>query len=233
MSMPPKFPWRTSKGDRRTWYSFTASSGIDFPFAQANGKSIPLDAVKEYQVLLSPFDVRQGNFGGMLINAVTKSGTNSFHGGAYGFKRDQGLTRKQDYLADFRQRNWGYTLGGPILKERLFFFVNPEFQTQQQPTNGPYAGLPACATGGTTTNCMYVDQVYIDSVNHILTNKYGFPNAGNGGKITQNNPLTNVFARVDAYLPWNTRLVLRHNYATADLTNFGRSVSTSASPIFN
>jgi len=203
------------------------------PGAQAGGKSIPLDAVKEYQVLLSPFDVRQGNFGGMLINAVTKSGNNTFHGGAYGFSRGQNLTRKQDYLSDFRQRNWGYTLGGPILKERLFFFVNPEFQTQQQPTNGPYAGLPACATGGTTTNCMYVDQVYIDSVNHILTNKYGFPNAGNGGKITQNNPLTNVFARVDAYLPWNTRLVLRHNYAAADLTNFGRSIATSASPVFN
>src|SRR2546423_11732623 len=50
------------------------------PGAQANAKSIPLDAVKEYQVLLSPFDVRQGNFGGMLINAVTKTGTNEFPG---------------------------------------------------------------------------------------------------------------------------------------------------------
>ena len=50
------------------------------PGSQANAKSIPLDAVKEYQVLLSPFDVRQGNFGGLLINAITKSGTNEFHG---------------------------------------------------------------------------------------------------------------------------------------------------------
>ena len=53
------------------------------PGGSANAKSIPLDAVKEYQVLLSPFDVRQGNFGGLLLNAVTKSGTNEFHGGGF------------------------------------------------------------------------------------------------------------------------------------------------------
>ena len=65
------------------------------PGAQANAKSIPLDAVKEYQVLLSPFDVRQGSFGGLLINAVTKSGTNEWHGTVYGYTRDQKLTRSQ------------------------------------------------------------------------------------------------------------------------------------------
>src|SRR6185369_15529290 len=53
------------------------------PGSSANAKSIPLDAVKEYQVLLSPFDVRQGNFGGLLINAVTRSGTNEWHGTVY------------------------------------------------------------------------------------------------------------------------------------------------------
>src|SRR5258705_7936644 len=65
------------------------------PGAQANAKSIPLDAVKEYQVLLSPYDVRQGNFGGLLINAVTKSGTNEFHGTVYANTRSQSLTRSQ------------------------------------------------------------------------------------------------------------------------------------------
>ncbi|MEO8578883.1 MAG: carboxypeptidase regulatory-like domain-containing protein, partial [Gemmatimonadales bacterium] len=72
------------------------------PGAQANAKSIPLDAVKEYQVLLSPFDVRQGNFGGLLINAVTKTGTNEFHGTAYGYTRSENLTRTQPYLAEFK-----------------------------------------------------------------------------------------------------------------------------------
>lgn len=203
------------------------------PGAQANGKSIPLDAVKEYQVLLSPFDVRQGNFGGMLINAVTKSGTNEFHGSAYGYERGQNLTRKQTYLQEFYQRNYGFTLSGPIIPNRLFFFVNPEWQKYHTPTSGPDATQPVCQAGGTATQCMYVAQSSIDQLNSILSTKYGFNDAGNAGKILQENPLLNVFGRIDAYLPFNTRAVLRHNYAKADNTNFGRSLATSASPVFN
>src|SRR3954470_15918566 len=92
------------------------------PGSQANAKSIPLDAVKEYQVLLSPYDVRQGNFGGLLINAVTKSGTNEFHGDVFGYTRNQNLTRTQPYLAEYSQQQYGGTVGGPIIKDKLFFF---------------------------------------------------------------------------------------------------------------
>jgi len=94
------------------------------PGAQASAKSIPLDAVKEYQVLLSPFDVRQGNFGGLLINAVTKSGTNDFHGTLYANTRNQNLTRTQPYLTDFSQQQYSASLGGPIMQDKLFFFVS-------------------------------------------------------------------------------------------------------------
>jgi hypothetical protein len=203
------------------------------PGAQSNGKSIPLDAVKEYQVLLSPFDVRQGNFGGLLINAVTKSGTNDFHGSAYGYERGQNLTRKQTYLAEFYQRNYGFTFSGPIIKDRLFFFVNPEWQKYHTPTTGPDATSPQCAAGGSSSTCLYVAQTYVDSLNHILTNNYGFTDAGNTSKVLRENPLANVFGRIDANLPFNTRAVLRHNYAKSDLTTFSRSLATSASPILN
>ena len=81
-------------------------------------------------MLLSPFDVRQGNFVGALINAVTKSGTNEFHGRGYGFMRDQKITRTQAYLDDYNQKQYGFTLGGPIVKDKAFFFVNPEWQRQ-------------------------------------------------------------------------------------------------------
>src|SRR6266576_2430554 len=110
------------------------------PGSQANAKSIPLDAVKEYQVLLSPFDVRQGNFGGLLINAVTKTGTNEFHGATYGYTRGQNLTRSQPYLADFKQQQYGFSFGGPIFKDRLFFFVNPEWQKLNTPATGAFLG---------------------------------------------------------------------------------------------
>src|SRR5256885_5767783 len=191
------------------------------PGSHANAKSIPLDAVKEYQVLLSPFDVRQGNFGGLLINAVTKTGTNQFHGTTYGYTRSQGLTRSQPYLAEFKQQQYGFSLGGPILKDRLFFFVNPEWQKLNTPATGAFLGGADSLVSSATVN-QFADTL----------RKYGLTDPGSGAKVLKQNPLTNVFARVDAYLPGYTRLVLRHNYASADQTTFSRSSSTSSSPLF-
>ncbi len=192
------------------------------PGSQANAKSIPLDAVKEYQVLLSPFDVRQGNFGGILINAVTKTGSNEFHGTAYGYTRNENLTRSQPYLAEFRQQQYGFSLAGPILKDRLLFFVNPEWQKFRTPTSGPWIGSPDAP----------INQASIDPFVDTLASRYGFPDAGTGAKVLRENPLTNVFARIDAFLPMNTRLVLRHNYAGADNVSFGRGAPSSTNPNF-
>ena len=191
------------------------------PGSQANAKSIPLDAVKEYQVLLSPFDVRQGNFGGLLINAVTKAGSNEFHGTAYGYTRNQNLTRSQPYLAEFLQQQYGFSLAGPILKDRLLFFVNPEWQKFRTPTSGPWIGSADAP----------ISQASIDPFVTALA-AYGFNDAGTGAKVLRENPLTNVFGRIDAFLPANTRMVLRHNYAAADNVSFGRGSPTSNSPNF-
>jgi len=191
------------------------------PGAQANAKSIPLDAVKEYQVLLSPFDVRQGNFGGMLINAVTKTGTNEFHGGVYGYERNENLTRSQPYLAEFKQQQYGFSVGGPIIKNRVFFFVNPEWQKLNTPATGAFlGGSDSLVSSATVTS--FSDQLQ----------GYGLTNPGSGGRVLKENPLTNVFGRIDAYLPGYTRLVLRHNYAAADNQTFSRSSSTSNNPLF-
>jgi len=188
--------------------------------ASAGAKSIPLDAVKEYQVLLSPFDVRQGSFGGLLINAVTKGGTNEYHGGVYAYTRNQDLTRKQDYLAEFSQQQYGASLGGRIIRDKLFFFVNAELQQLQTPANGAFIG------GTTATTTAFVAQSSIDQLQQILTSKYGFGgDVGNGARVDKENPLTN--------LPLNTRLVLRHNYAKADNQVFSRGVATATTPNFN
>ncbi|HKR07713.1 MAG TPA: carboxypeptidase regulatory-like domain-containing protein, partial [Gemmatimonadaceae bacterium] len=192
------------------------------PGAQANAKSIPLDAVKEYQVLLSPFDVRQGNFGGMLINAVTKTGTNEFHGATYGYTRNENLTRSQPYLAEFKQQQYGFSLGGPILKNRLFFFVNPEWQKLNTPATGSFIGSPDSVARVADVDA-FAQQLQT----------WGLQNPGSGARVLKQNPLTNVFGRIDAYLPGYTRLVLRHNYAAADNQTFSRSASTSSNPLFN
>jgi hypothetical protein len=183
------------------------------PGGGVSAKSISVESVKEYQVLLSPFDVRQGNFVGALINAVTKSGTNEFHGSGYAFMRDQKITRTQDYLSDFNQKQFGFSIGGPIIKDRAFFFLNPEWQRQQSPTPGPFIG----------SSDSPINQAAIDAFNTELA-KYGIQ-GGVGAIIPQANPLTNIFARLDVNLPYSSRFKLSHNYSDGFRTNFSRSVS--------
>ncbi|MBK7834752.1 MAG: TonB-dependent receptor [Gemmatimonadetes bacterium] len=187
------------------------------PGGQAGGKSISIEAVKEYQVLLSPYDVRQGNFSGALINAVTKGGTNEFHGSVYGVTRNQDFTRSQPYLTDFKQSQYGFAVGGPIVKNKVLFFLNPEFQQRTVPAGGPFIG----SSGTSSSN---VSQALVDRFNAAL-NKYGIP-SGSGAAVNNDNPLTNVFARLDFNLTDNTSLVLRHNYAQAEDNIFSRSTST-------
>ncbi|MFN0099103.1 MAG: TonB-dependent receptor domain-containing protein [Gemmatimonadaceae bacterium] len=193
------------------------------PGGQARGKSIGIESVKQYQVLLSPFDVRYGNFAGALINAVTKSGSNTLTGSAYYFFRNENTTRKQDYLSDFKQTQYGFALGGPIIKDRLHFFINPEFQQQTTPAAGPYIGLAGANVPS---------QAEIDSYNAVLTN-LGLPTSTGGSRINEN-PLTNLFVRFDVNgLPFNSTLVLRHNFGEANDDNFSRSFTSVTFPLLN
>lgn len=188
------------------------------PGGQAGGKSIGIEAVKQYQVLLSPYDVRFGNFSGALVNAVTKSGTNRMFGSVYYYIRDSALTRSQPYLGGFRQEQYGFSLGGPIVKDKAHFFINVEPQTQSNPATGPYVG--GAVSGPVVT------QADIDRIQSIVKG-FGYGPA-NGGLRTNTNPLQNVFVRFDFQgLPFNSILTVRDNYAHADQDVFSRSSSGS------
>lgn len=194
------------------------------PGGQANGKSISVESVKEYQVLLSPFDVRQGNFAGAQINAVTKSGTNDLHGSAYIYGYNEKLARDVPQIrsAPYTQKQYGFTLGGPIVKNRIHFFVNPEWQRRDQPAAGPYLGQPAGAPVP-----VFVASDTITRFQQILKNQYGI-DAGSAGLYTNHNPLLNVFARLDfEQLPLNSRFVIRENYGQATQDIFSRSASVN------
>src|SRR6185369_15343361 len=86
------------------------------------------------------YDVKLGNFTGGSVNAVTKSGTNDLHGSIYGYGRNQTFVgksidgQKKSIGSDFYDYQTGFTLGGPIIKNRLFFFVNGEITRRQEPT---------------------------------------------------------------------------------------------------
>ncbi|MBX6363218.1 MAG: TonB-dependent receptor [Gemmatimonadetes bacterium] len=188
------------------------------PGGQANGKSIGIEAVKEYQVLLAPFDVRHGNFAGLLVNAVTKTGTNEFHGSLYGFGRNQDLTRSQDYLNDYSQYQYGFTLGGPIVRDKVLFFTNVERQSYSTPATGIYLGAKG----------YNVSAADIDAAKQALES-FGVP-TGSAGAVKLHNPLTNIFARLDfPDLPFNSALVLRYNYGDARSEALARG-STGQSP---
>lgn len=187
------------------------------PGGQADGKSIGIEAVKEYQVLLAPFDVRHGNFAGLLINAVTKSGTNTFHGALYGFGRNQSFTRSQDYINDYKQYQYGLTLGGPIQKDKILFFVNAELQSYNTPATGVYVG----ASGFDVTSADV-------AAAKTALEAYGMP-TGSAGPVTLHTPLTNIFARLDfPDLPYNSSLVLRYNYGKATRGALARGSSGSS-----
>ena len=187
------------------------------PGGQARGKSIGLEAVREYQVLLAPFDVRQGNFGGLLVNAVTRGGTNEMHGSAFFTTRSEGLGRNIDYVRDqeYRQTQYGFSIGGPIIRDRVHFFVAPEFQRRYEPAVGPYLGQRAEGFPASSTD--------IDRFTTILGG-YGI-DAGSAGPARNANPLRNIFARFDVAPSVNTRLVVRHNYGRAEDDILARDAS--------
>lgn len=118
--------------------SSTGSNG-----GQAGTQPVSLETIEQIQVNVAPFDVRQSGFTGGSVNAITKSGTNQFHGSAYGYGYNQNLLGHHYQLADGsgyapkynkeKDYNWGLTLGGPIIKDKLFFFANLEKNDKSYP----------------------------------------------------------------------------------------------------
>ena len=114
---------------------FNNPFGLDAatPGGQTCAQPISLDAIDQISVAIAPFDVTQSGFTGAAVNAVTKSGTNKFHGSLFGYYRSKDMigTKVDDtelIKGDFRQLQTGFSLGGPIIKDKAFFFVNFELE---------------------------------------------------------------------------------------------------------
>ena len=165
------------------------------------GTPISLDAIEEIQLVVAPFDVRQSNFVGGGINAVTKSGTNTFKGTAYAYYHDQDLRGNKIAGEDLGERKaemiktYGFTLGGPIIKNKLFFFAN--FEMNDQP------GQAITTTGKTST-------ADLQRVYDRLVNDYGY----NPGSFTDfPGGITNMkfLGRIDWNISDAHKLALRYN----------------------
>src|SRR5439155_17746691 len=118
------------------------------PLPGGGNNPVSLDAIEEVSVSLAPYDVRQGNFTGGNIAAITKSGTNTYHGTAYAYWQNQNLRGYK--IAGQKASNpkseskvYGASFGGPIIKNKLFYFVNGEYETKP-----PAAGITWTPKGG-------------------------------------------------------------------------------------
>jgi hypothetical protein len=189
------------------------SSGIN------GGKSIPVDAVKEYQVLVAPYDVRYGDFTGALVNTVTRSGTNELTGSAFSYWRSDRLGRPQDDSTSqpYERLQTGFSFGGPVRRNRIHFFVAPEVQRLTSPAPGAYLGQPE-----TSAAKLRIDPADISRFEDVMK-KYGLI-PGSAGVVTNKSNLLNVFIRVDAAIPeWNSRIIAFASSGFSDDSRFTRT----------
>jgi hypothetical protein len=180
------------------------------PGGQAGARSISIEAVKEYQVVAAPFDVRQSGFTGGLINAVTKTGTNEWQATGYYYHRDESLVRdelEEIQFGEFTNTILGGTFAGPIVRDRVHFFLSGEHEKNERPGGDVVAGRePPAQT--------HVDVADLDTFIDLLQAKNVA--AGGYGPFTVNNPNDNIFGRIDAQLSPNHTLTLRHNWVQAE-----------------
>jgi carboxypeptidase family protein len=197
-------------------FNLGASGGQ--PGGATGGRIMSQEAVKEFQVLMSPTDVRYGNFAGMMLNAVTKNGTNDWTAGATYTFRTPGMAADVDQIraSNFKIKQYGFTLGGPIIKDKLHFFVAPEWQDRTDPTSGPT--INAAGTAVATSNL----SVSLDSINEIKNILGAGFDAGSVGGFSRGNPLTNLMGRLDWSISDANRAVFRVLDNTAEQVELSR-----------
>lgn len=180
------------------------------------GNPISLDAIEEMQVVISPFDVRQTNFIGGGVNAITKSGNNTFKGSAYVYHQNEnmrgdavGHTQITGARELDRKTTLGFTAGGPIIKNKLFFFVNGE--QSKIPT---VANRWRASTDGKADAENFVSRTTIadlQRVSDFVKQKYGY-DTGSFTDFPADESNYKLLARIDWNITDKHRLALRYNY---------------------
>jgi hypothetical protein len=183
------------------------------PGGRTNVAPIPLDAIEQLQVNIAPYDVRQGNFVGAGVNAVTRSGTNNFEGSLYYFTRDQSFNGTQARTnpvprSTFDFSQIGARLGGPILRNRLFFFASFEDDGLQQPGTQfqprPDATVPA---EGNVTRVLASDVTRLAT---FLRDSLSYE-PGQAGGWTNETPSRRYLAKLDFNANERNKLSVRYS----------------------
>jgi hypothetical protein len=186
---------------------------------QTGANPISMDAIEQIQIAVSPFDVRQSGFTGGAINAITKSGTNKFAGTAFGYYTDENMYgrysqayNKTQKLTDESTQTYGATFGGPIIKDKLFFFTSVEYKKNTYPSTY-YAGADG----------YFMDTKTAQQLVDIYKNATGIEETYNQRNISKEG--TSLLGRLDWNINNNNHFTFRYqgNYSYADQISIGKN----------
>jgi len=191
---------------------------------QTGISAISYETIKQFQISIAPYDVRQSGFAGASINAVTKNGTNKFEGDVYYKMRNEDFAGKnngnanvdtREKLANFSKKTYGVNLGGPIIKNKLFFYLNAEKQKDETPRTANFNDYRGNAT-----------KADLDNLRQFMMTEYGYET---GDYLSNVSSLEGekFLVRLDWNINKNHKLMARYQYVNAE------NVSPSTSNSYN
>ena len=226
---------------------FNNSFGLDDPAVggQTAAEPVPFDAVEQVQVSIAPYDVRQSGFTGANVNTVTRSGTNTFSGSVYTFWRNESLignsVKGEEVIADpdltFNQT--GFSIGGPIIKDKLFFFVNGEIERRDDPGTN----FVADEDGNVTFGESRVSATTMDQISQVMRDVYGYETGPYQGFVHETNN-DKLLIKLDWNISESHNLSARYNFLDAErdlpphafvlsFNNSGRGPNSASLPFRN
>jgi hypothetical protein len=210
---------------------FNNNFGIGSNLPGGNATPISLDALEQISVNVTPYDVRQSGFIGSAINAVTRSGNNEISGSAYTYFRNQAMQGNkigdQTFTKqDLTYNQYGFRLGGPIIKNKLFYFVNAEIERQTTPGPSQIAATAGLPFSQANPQVSRPTETELNTISSYLAEKYGYvtgPYQGYSSKSFSNKFL----ARLDWNISQNHKLNVRYSFLESESSRIAPSTSTS------
>jgi outer membrane receptor protein involved in Fe transport len=201
---------------------------IGSPGGQARARPISVEAIKEFEVLVAPFDVRQGSFTGGLINTITKSGTNDWRGSAFGYFQDKGLAgfRDDPTFPGLSVSQFGGSLGGPIVRDRLHFFTAVDIQSRSAPFSSNFNLVGDNASDLARAGFTTADATRFSD----LLAGYGMTGVGDFASPELSNPNVNLFGKLSWQLERLGLIEASYNFVNADRDILGRLATSPAIP---
>lgn len=198
----------------------------------SGGSPISLDALEAMTINITPFDVRQSGFTGGAINAITKSGTNEWHATVYNYFRNQELNGYKVGDASLTKteslnNTTGFSVGGPIVKNKLFFFVNGEYSADKVPGSSNVARTSTDQAYGDKVNENRPTVEQMDAIKSFLSNQFGY-NPGRYQGYALSTPDYKIIARLDWNINKNNTFMIRFNKTHVSASN---NPSSSMSPL--